>query len=203
MPTSCQHFAHLDRRVSDLTKKFVDDQILSETKDPISFSPDLDRLAAYRLLVHAEIEQFLEAKAREYLSVVEGWIRSGSTWMRQCPGLVALAVALNKPLPNSEHLETDKLGTFAIEVISSAKNKVAENNSIKSPAFLFLSLCAGKTIDEIGSGLSLTLNSYGKNRGDVAHKSVEHTTSIQAPSAERSTAVTIVSELALYFDVRA
>ena len=78
MPTPCQHFALLQRRIDELSQKFIDDQVEAERLDPTTFQPDLDRLAAYRLLVHAELEDFLEAKAKERLAAITALISSGS-----------------------------------------------------------------------------------------------------------------------------
>ena len=62
MAKTCQHFKLLQDRIANLTQKFVADQVAAEKSDPLTFAPDLDFLAAYRLLVHAELEDFLEAK---------------------------------------------------------------------------------------------------------------------------------------------
>ena len=87
MPTSCQHFAFLQRRVDELGRKFVNDQAAAELASPTMFVPDLDQLAAYRLLVHAKLEDFLEAKAKEGIKMIEGAIASETTWVRHYPGL--------------------------------------------------------------------------------------------------------------------
>jgi hypothetical protein len=201
MPKSCAHFKLLHDRVDILSQKFIDDQLAAEIADPITFQPDLDRLAAYRLLVHAEIEDFMEAKAKESLLNIRNRMSGTAPWLRLSPELLPLAIVLKKALPSQEHLEVSKFSDYVDELISGAMAAISENNGVKSNSFLLLSICAGKTVDEIDQALSASLNSYGKARGDVAHKSVIHSHSLQAPSAEQATAKRLVSEIATFFDV--
>lgn len=200
MPVPCPHFRLLKQRVDELSRKFVDDQVQDEQANPATFQPDLDRLAAYRLLVHAEIEDFLESRAKDNIAAIGARIQAGSTWMRQSPELLALAVGLKRTLPQDDVFDLARHANFVGELLTSARGAISENNGIKSQSFVFLSLCAGKTLDEIDAILSASLNSYGKDRGDVAHKSVTHSTSLQAPSAEVNTARMLVSQIASYFD---
>lgn len=201
MPVPCPRFSLLRQRVDELSRKFVDDQVQDEMANPATFQPDLDRLAAYRLLVHAEIEDFLESKAKDNISAIAARMEAGPAWMRQSPELLALAIGLKRGLPQDDALDLTKHTNFVGELLASARNAISDNNGVKSQSFVLLSLCAGKTLDEIDGILSASLNSYGKNRGDVAHKSVTHSTSLQAPSAEVGTARTLVSQIANYFDV--
>lgn len=201
MPQTCPHFKLLQDRLDELSLKFVTDQVEAERLDPTGFQPDLDRLAAFRLLVHGEIEDFLEAKAKENVDAISARIASNTVWMRQFPELLAVAIALKKPLPAKDHLELAKFLNFVSDLVSSAKAAISENNGVKTPSFVLLSLLSGKTIDEIDDVLSSSLNSYGKNRGDVAHKSVTHSTTLNAPSTELATAQSLVQEIAKFHDV--
>lgn len=200
MPTFCAHFKLLKERLDELEGKFIAEQIAAETADPLNFQPDLDKLAAFRLLIHAELEDFLEQKAKENVSAISARLGVGR-WMRHSPELLALVLALRKPLPAAEALELGRFEQFIQEVIAGANAAIKDNNGVKSGSFVLLSLCAGKTLDEIDSVLSNSLNSYGKDRGDVAHKSVIRSTSLQAPTSELATAKVLVDQLALYFDV--
>lgn len=172
-----------------------------ELTNPATFQPDLDRLAAYRLLVHAEIEDFLESRAKDNIAALGTRMTAGPTWMRQSPELLALAIGLKRGFPQDDVFDLTRHSNFVGELLASARNAISDNNGVKSQSFVLLSLCAGKTLDEIDVVLAASLNSYGKDRGDVAHKSVTHSTSLQAPSAEVGTARTLVSQIALYFDV--
>ena len=201
MPTPCLHFRLLSKRLNDLEMKFVSDQIQAEVANPATFQPDLDRLAAFRLLIHAEIEDFLEAKARDNVQVVKSRITSGGAWMRAAPELLPLAIAFKRGLPQEDTLDPQRHANFATELMNAASGFISDNNGVKTHAFTTLSLCAGKTLDEIDVVLSAGLNSFGRDRGDVAHKSVTRCTSLQAPSAELQTARNLVDQIGRYFDV--
>lgn len=200
MPTPCLHYKLLSDRFAELAAKFVNNQATAEITDMATFQPDLDRLAAFRLLIHAEIEDFLESKATQNISAIAGQMAAGN-WMRKFPELLAMAIVLKRGMPSVDVLDPAKFAGFVTELLAGARNVVSENNGVKAASFLLLSICSGKMIDEIDSVLSASLNSYGKARGDVAHKSVTHSTSLQAPSAELATAKGLVDQLGIYFDV--
>lgn len=200
MPTHCAHFKLLSERVTVLLQKFVADQIADEKANPLTFQPDLDRLAAFRLLVHAEIEDFLETKAEDNIATLVASVNT-PPWARKFPELLSLAMVLKKAPPTGQEFDSQKFTVFVQELVGGAKKAISENNGIKSQSFLLLSICAGKTVDEVDSVLSGSLNSYGKDRGDVAHKSVTHSTTLQAPSSEVRTATSLVAQIATYFDV--
>lgn len=203
MADHCPHFQHLSERVEQLGQKFVTDQVSSELAEPLIFKPDLDQLAAFRLLVHAEIEEFLEAKAKARIKTIDDCLKSGSAWMRDSPQLLALAIALRKALPTCEVTDSAEVNAYVQGLIGGARTAIKDNNGVKSAQFTFLSLCAGKTVDEVDSVLSGDLNSYGKDRGDVAHKSAARVQTLNAPSTELQTAKQLVAKLAAYFDVTA
>lgn len=201
MPHPCQHFRLLHDRLEELSSKFMRDQVEAEKNDPSGFQPDLDKLAAFRLLIHGEIEDFLEAKAKDNIAAIRTRIAANTLWMRKSPELLAVAIALKKPLPTQDSLELTKFVAFVVELLGTANTAISDNNGVKSQSFVLLSLLAGKTIDEIDNILSSSLNSYGKNRGDVAHKSVTHSTSLNAPSTELAAAETLVLEIGRFHDV--
>lgn len=202
MPTQCAHFAHLETRLTDLRVKFLDDQINAETAEPITFSPDLDSIAAFRLLMHAEIEDFLERKAKENLDKINSQlVQSNTGSSRIFPELFYIATVVNRPLDSVRAFDVTALKGHISSMIGTARGLIKENNGIKEGAFNMLSILAGKTADEIDSTLSASLNSYGKSRGDVAHQSTRHSSTINAPSAEFASAKDLVEGLALYFDL--
>ena len=200
MAKFCRHFKLLADRLIQLSEKFVDDQVVNETANIVTFTPDLDWLASFRFLMHAEIEDFLESKAEENLLAI-GARMANPPWIRASPELLPLAMLFRKEIPSIEILEPTKFSIYVKDLILSAKKAISENNGVKSSQFLLLSICAGKTPDEIDTILSASLNSYGKARGDIAHKSVTHSTTLQAPSAELVTANNLIRQLGIYFDV--
>jgi hypothetical protein len=200
MPTPCPHFQLLRNRVDLLTEKFMKDQLKDEYADPAGFQPDLDKLAAFRLLVHAEIEDFLETKAKTNIYNISVVVAAGSPWMRQFPELLSIAYILKKAPPEFDASDPLRLTNYISDLITSAKSAIKDNHGVKSWSFTILSILSGKTYDEIDQALSSSLNSFGKNRGDVAHNSVTHSRSLQAPSSELLIVSSLVRQLELYFD---
>lgn len=201
MPKVCAHFRDLESRVRDLTTKFVADQIVAELGDPAGFAPDLDRLAAFRLLAHAEVEEFLEAKARDGLTALGVAIAVPGLTLRALSNVFPLAGALGRPFNIVWPFDTTRFLAEVGDSIRGAEQSIVDNNGVKGGSFFLLSLMAGKWPDEVDQALGSSLTSYGKSRGDVAHKSVARVRTLQAPSAEAKAVGDLVTALGAYFDV--
>ena len=191
----CPLFTSLSARIDALREKFVRDQIAAETADPAGFTPDSDRLAAFRLLTHAEFEDFLEAKAKEGLDALETAFDGGVTAIRANISLLVIGSLLAK----APKFEAPHWDVFAKEVISGARKVIKDNDGITKFSFSRLAVISGKMPDEIDVGLTSALTAYGKKRGDVAHKSVARVTNIRAPSAESKDADDLLKSLQSYF----
>lgn len=192
-------FLELDRRISELTEKFVADQVEAEAADISNFVPDLDRLAAYRLLSHAEIEDYLERKARASIASLEvslagpGWSIAADLSIYVIASLVAEPLPFECPHNDKRFLDRVKV------IIKAAKDLIDENNGVKASSFMKLSIMCGKMVDEIDTGLASSLSSFGTNRGDVAHRGVGRTSTLLAPSTEMKSTLDLVKHIRLYF----
>ena len=129
MPKACPHFKLLSERVTALFAKFASDQVADEAANPLTFQPDLDRLAAFKLLVHGEIEDFLETKAKENLTLL-GISMANPTWIRKFPELLSLAVALNKFPTDLIEPDPQKFSNYVNELIVGARSAISKNNGI-------------------------------------------------------------------------
>jgi hypothetical protein len=192
-------FVELDRRIGELTAKFVADQVAAEAADIANFVPDLDRLAAYRLLSHAEIEDYLERKARARINLLEGNFSSQNWSVSGDLSLYVLAALVAEPLPFECPHNEKKFLECIKAVIKSAKDLIDNNNGVKASSFMKLSIISGKMVDEVDSGLASSLSSFGANRGDVAHRGVGRTTSLLAPSSEMKSTLDLIKHIKLYF----
>lgn len=201
MPKVCLHFRDLETRIQALTAKFVVDQLAAEAADPMTHVPDLDRLAAFRLLAHAEVEEFLEAKAKEGLVALTASISVSAGKVSTFPEVFVLAYALGKQFTVSWPFDPAKFLTEVHETVRAAEKAIAENNGVKGTSYFLLSLMAGKYPDEIDPSLGASLTSYGKSRGDVAHHSVARVRTFLAPSAEAKAINDLAKALASYFGV--
>ena len=191
----CPHMPALRGRIGVLRAKFVDAQLAAERADPLTFVPDVDNLAAFRLLAHAEFEDYLETKARDGLASMEEAFRSGQNTVRQNLNVLVIAISLAKQL----RLEPPNWPGDVGELLRTAREWIGKNNGIKDTSFTMLSVFCGKMPDEVDGALSASLSTYGSSRGDVAHKSATRVTTIQAPSAEVQAVEDLINALDGYF----
>ncbi|ALS59371.1 hypothetical protein [Pandoraea norimbergensis] len=94
-----QHFQHMEARLKLLRAKFLAREVSKQQKFPPD-PADLDRIAAFRLLAHAEIEDYLELKAKAYVNAALADLKAKQSILRQFD-LYALAQHFEKPLPVS------------------------------------------------------------------------------------------------------
>jgi len=201
MTVFCSHFQHLEARVSILVQTFLADQIADERLDPTGFTPNPERLAAFRLLAHAEFEEFIESKAREGLARLSGLAASANFRLKDMHQLLAIAHYLQFDIGMAEPFDKARYISKSSKLITTAKQKISDNNGIKTRSFLMLCILSGVMPDDVDQTLLSTLDSYGSNRGDVAHRSISRLRTIQAPTDEESSVKTIVRLLKSFYDV--
>jgi hypothetical protein len=194
-----QMITNLETRINELIQKFVQEQIEAEQQDPLTYIPDLDKLAAFRLLVHAEFEEFIETKAKNALREKIQKIKSNDFKTREHPEIFAISNILSFQLPTEHPFDKAKFISSIESLIRAAEKIISDNNGIKESSFQKLSIFCGKMIDEIDEVLATSLSSYGKSRGDVAHKSARRVTTLLAPSIEAKSATDIVEGLKGFF----
>jgi len=199
MAAPCTLYLKLEGRVTDLTAKFMADQLAAEIANPTSFTPDLDCLAAFRLLVHAEVEEFLEEKAKENLHKIGLACKAAGYDLWSKSEFFALALILGYRLDITTPFSRSDFLSQIAALLKTAGEWIGNNNGIKASSFYQLSIFAGKTAEELDSSLAATLTSYGKNRGDVAHKSITRVANLQAPSTEKKAAIDILVGLRTFF----
>jgi hypothetical protein len=190
----CPLFLAMEARVAAIREKFVRDQLVAEAADPTS-TGDVDRLAAFRLLAHAEIEDYREGKARQALDKLDADYAAGATSVRGNLSVLVIGALLGK----TARFETTLWTAFFKDVVATAREVISNNNGIKEASFTSLAVFCGKMPDEIDVSLAAALTSFGKQRGDVAHKSVMRVRTILAPSAEVKQAEDLLEGLKRFF----
>lgn len=196
----CQHFNDLEGRVGVLREKFIRDQIEGEVNDPASFQADPDRLAAFRLLVHAEFEEFLEIKAKQGLEKLANDFRAGGKDIKSNTFIFIISAYIAKSGNNLPVFSIDKWEDFFDKIILTARKIVSDNNGIKESSFAHLALFSGKMPDELDMTLALSLNDFGKRRGDVAHQSASRVRTLRAPTAEAQEVDNLLKGLRIFFN---
>lgn len=188
--------SELEQRVADLVARFLEPQIKNEAD--ATFIPDLDDIAAFRLLVHAEIEDWLEQCASAEITMLTQQLKQKMS-LRTVYRTVLLATFFSTPLTFELPHDDQKFQTQLDQVLVSAKAFIKNNNGIKAKSFCGIAMICGAVVDEIDTSLVVALDSYGKGRGQVAHKSAQRTKTLLAPSAEKADALGLIQLLKTFF----
>lgn len=185
MPASVR-FRTLTRELNRLKKQFLPK--ISPTG--VYFDRQLALTLAYRVLAHAEIEAYLEDRAWEVvLDAKNAWDLTG----KPCRTLISLIafsgqametppdtltpLKANKTVP----LERIKLDKKIDSAISCFKRVVDQNHGLKESNLLALLLPVGIDSDDLDTVLLATMNTFGEQRGIVAHTSAISYKTVQPP----------------------
>lgn len=187
-------FQHLSDRLFALKKRFIDFDIPPD-RDPTH--EELDSIACFKLLLHAEVENYIEERIRSAIfRANEAWSQGGKisrcffTLLLRWSQEISTATEKCRDTPRMPDITSilEKLSKKAIEIIDS-------NNSIKQAKFTQLAALAGMMADDHSPALLAALESFGKTRGDVAHRSVGRTRILNDPRVEGKDAEQLISML--------
>jgi hypothetical protein len=157
-----------------------------------------DKLRAYRLLVHAEIESYLE-------TIVGNKVQKSLTdWNKKSKVNIVLLslLAYNSQefpsVPNTiQNVTTHNDLNFRIhKVISDFSNLITMNHGIKEKNISNLLVRIGVDVTHIDQTLISNMNSYGVERGDLAHSTYKIHKLIN-PFDEKDIVGKIISDLQL------
>lgn len=160
MPVSIL-YKNLKKRILTLKKQFLNfqpsDSILPENQD---------QLRAFKLLVHAEIESYIENSVQEVLNKC---INEWETKKRVNPPLLFLIMfSSSKFEANNQYLTREKRIN---QILTSFKSVISSNNGIKERNILKLIIPLGINYSRLDDTWLTTIDSYGSSRGEVAHNS--------------------------------
>lgn len=127
--------------------------------------------------------------------------KSTSFSLKDMHQLLAIVHYLGFDIGLSDPFDKAKYISKSTSLIATAEQKIIDNNGIKTRSFLMLCILFGVMPDDVDQTLLSTLDSYGSNRGDVAHRSISRVRTIQAPTDEKSSAITILQLLKSLCDV--
>lgn len=203
-------FLHLESRCLSLLTRYIDPIIQAEA-DAVAKGlplpdPDFDSLAAFRLLSHAELEGYFEAKAEIAIANLDTDFRAGDFKTTQFASLIFLYLWKQRREPQwtssaSKDNDDVDLKRLAQESLGYARQFIKENNGIKENSISTLSAMMGYFANDLDSILISELNQYGKNRGDVAHASWAHNTrTFEAATIEKNRLQTILSLTKQYYE---
>jgi len=166
MPVSMP-YKKLKNRIKELKKQFLGfDQILSPEPE------NQDNLRAFKLLIHAEIESYIET------AVLEVWEKCSDEWTKNKKVLPALAFLIMYSSSRFDANEKQLTKDDRInQILKSFNDLISNNHGIRRKNILQLVIPLGIRYDDIDSTWITIIDSYGNSRGLVAHKSV----SVQKP----------------------
>jgi hypothetical protein len=177
MPSA--RFKELKKRLRELRNHML----------PAKFSPtgdysnrQLDRARGYRLLVHAEIEAFIEDVTFEAATKgVSDW--SHGKGVSDClfclivnyhHGFKVEGIDDDSPFPaTSRPKPKDEMKEVVDVAIKQYRKIQDDNHGVREENLLRLILPIGVRKDDLDALWITNLNEFGKRRGDVAHKAVK------------------------------
>lgn len=185
MPRSVR-FRVLNRELSRLKKQFI------PKINPIGTYSDrqLSRTLAYRVLAHAEIESYLEDRAWEVVQDAKRvWDTTGKTRLTLIT-LVAFSGQMMEtppttltPTKGSKTIGLDKIkiSKKIDSAIQCFKWVIDQNHGVKEANILALLLPIGIDSDDLDTAWLATMNTFGKERGIIAHTSATSYRTVQPP----------------------
>ncbi len=132
-----------------------------------------ERVLGYKLLIHAELEYYFEEVVKSIITNVK------DKWDNQheaTPTLIALMAYCTKDFVSiPEHTTDQHVNVDLNKRVNTAYTEhhryiSASNHGIKEKNILALFLPVGITIDEIDNNLLIALDSFGSERGAIAHQ---------------------------------
>ena len=133
-------------------------------------SDTLDRARAFRVLMHAEIESYLEDRVLEAArKTFAAWRSAG----RASVPLTALLASFDTSKPKFPHElgATPFVQTRVGGICAQFEARVRENHGIRSRDVLALLLTIGVDDGKIDQAWLATIDGFGSARGDAAHQS--------------------------------
>jgi hypothetical protein len=187
MPKSLR-FSQLTKELNRLKKQFLPRQF-SEIND--YSERQLALTFAYRVFAHAEIESYLEDRVWETVQTAKNiWDNQG-----KASGVLLCVIAFSgqemeappdtiNPLKGNKNVSLDKLKiNRKIDIaIRCFKSVIDQNHGIKETNLLKLLLPIGIDSDDLDQAWLANMNTFGEERGEIAHSSAIKIKTKQPPN---------------------
>jgi hypothetical protein len=184
---SSPRYKLLSRRIGELRR-----HLLPAKFDPTgTYSPRAhERSRAFRLLVHAEFEAFIEDRVSEVVNAHYLAWKNNRAVTRCLLGLVAYHEGLqSKTEPTSLLAPPQRQSPLLEERVEKARNSLTyyaktQNHGVKEENLLRLLMPLGVEAHEFDMTWLASINSWATTRGDYAHKSGTKLQSLSDPQDE-------------------
>lgn len=201
MPAS-QLFLHLQQRIADLALR-----MLPVVRDDLTYTEEeYDRVRAFIVLTHAEVESFIEHRVLGELNLrMRAWKEhkrpsgvlmgllafSGQSWPGPIEDLSAPTIGDRAP---SWALRDLQRRLDAAITCANARIRVA-NHGVRSKDALAMLLPLGFDVSMVDPDLIRELDDFGSQRGQIAHTSARTVKSQPDPAAFRTKANGLLKRL--------
>lgn len=186
------HFQELERRIRELRKHLLPNAFSSTG----TYTERVhDRARGFRVLVHAEIEAYLEEMAAE---IVGKKIKEWDTSSKPSYAIISLLAAYHAGWVMDENEESifspdkrKKPKEKIQEIVTRAHEQyratiIGQNNGIKVDDLKAIFLPLGVDFDTVDQTWLANMNTYGTDRGKIAHQAKRAQTQID-PKTEKDT----------------
>lgn len=185
-------FYHFQLRINSLIKHFipkniqVDSYLVTRNTDPLKTysKAEEDLLRSFRLLVHAEIEHFMESRVKDIVN------KAHAIWQSDKKPTLVITSLLAYMEYAKEKTLTDRINA----AVKNYNNIVDGNHGIKKRNVVSLLCPIGVEPNSLNVVWLNTLDSFGGKRGHVAHSSFRVQTPID-PVNEISEIKQIIDEI--------
>jgi hypothetical protein len=153
-------YQNLNLRIEALKNRFLQfdnlDSFVTENQD---------KLMSFRLLVHAELEYFIEEYAR---TIINRFLSDWTIRRRVLPGLRYLILYSTNKFDNENYINIDDRIRGCCQSFIS---RIDNNHGIKQKNIISLFVPLGVTQSYLDNAWLATMDSFGTRRGSYAHKS--------------------------------
>jgi hypothetical protein len=175
----------------------LDRNFLPEISPTGSYSArQYDRVRAYVVLVHAEMESFVEELVTQALVAARArWVTTGRTGKCVAALMMYNAREISVPAELGKQKAIQTFGAVVSKVISDHEKAVLHNHGIREFNLLKMLLPIGVLEHELDLVWLGDVNSFGQNRGIVAHTSARAVQTLPDPADARGQVAAVLSGL--------
>lgn len=192
-------FTALSTRVANLTAT-----MLPPTRADLAYTEaEYDRVRGYILLIHAEIESFVETRVIDEMRARhDDWVSTGKA-NNVVMGMLAFSDgawpsvigSLDAPGSVDRKWEARDVEARLKICLTQCHRQSKENHGIKAKDTLALLLRLGFRASEIEKDLISEMDSFGTYRGEFAHNAVQRVTRVPDPVVTRKRVESILEKL--------
>ncbi len=184
-------YRDLQKRVEELRAHFI---AFTVPPDRSPEPKEIDCIAAFRLLAHAEIEWYIEERTRSSILVAGEIWRNSKVITRSLLNLLQIFPPIAWDI-KQQGLDVTDIDSTLEMCQRKAMDAIANNHGIREASFRILASFCGCLSGDIDQTLVNTMNTYGHLRGELAHKRTDRVPQIPSPEDEYASATAIISGL--------